>query len=113
MEEKQLKKVRALGEMKGSGEMEQKKGYGGETGWDLTLCSVLVPGQMSSWATKYKEKFHGTKSSCLHAQLGQIVDKKDTKRPKTQLPLLKSQEQKQGTTHPLCIQQHQGGGQTR
>ena len=34
------------------------------------------------------KKLYGTKNNCVHAQLGQILDPKDTKRPKkTQLPL--------------------------
>ena len=42
------------------------------------------------------EKLYGTKNNCVHAQLGQILDPKDTKGQKTQLPFLKSQEQKLG-----------------
>ena len=33
------------------------------------------------------------------------------KTKKTQLPFLKSQEQKQGTAHAPCTQHHQRGGQ--
>ena len=50
-------------------------------------------------------KLQGTKNNCMHAQLGQIRDKIQ-KRPKTQLPLLKSQEQKQGVSSKgrlLCM----------
>ena len=52
-----------------------------ETGWDLgTLAVVLAPGHTSPPATKYKETV-GTKHNCVHAQLGQMLDKryKETK----------------------------------
>ena len=42
---------------------------------------------------------YGTRNSCMNVQLGQILEKKIQKGQKTQLPLLKSWEQKQGTAH--------------
>ena len=42
------------------------------------------------------KKLRGTKNNSMYAQLGQILDPKDTKRPKTQWPLLRNLEQKQG-----------------
>ena len=39
------------------------------------------------------KKLYGTKNKCVHAQLGQILDPKDTETKKTQLPLLKRLEQ--------------------
>ena len=54
----------------------------------------------------------------MHVQLWQILDNKIQRDQKTQLPLLKSQEQKrggeqkQGTAHAPCTQHHQRGGQT-
>ena len=46
-------------------------------------------------------------TACM--QLGQILDKRDQK---TQLPLLKSPEHKQGTAHAPCTHRHLRGGQT-
>ena len=49
----------------------------------------------------------------MHAcTAGANYGQKDTKRPQTQQPLLKSQEQKQGTAHATCTHHHQRGGQT-
>jgi len=70
--------------------MEQKKGYGGETGWDLGpsaeclhLDKCLLE-QQSMKKNLLKIKF--TKNSYLHAQLGPIVDKKIQKDPKPSCP---------------------------
>jgi hypothetical protein len=53
--------------------------HGLETDWDPgPSTSVLVPGHTSPQATKYKE-LCGTKSNCMHAQLGQSLDKKTQK----------------------------------
>ena len=43
---------------------------------------------------------------------GKFWTAKYKKTKKTQLPLWKSWEQKQGTEHAPCTQHHQGGGQT-
>ena len=68
---------------------------------------------------KKRRNSKGLKNNCRYAQLGQILDKsyKKTKK-KSQLPLLKSweqkqgvQEQKQGTAHAPCPQHHLRGGQ--
>ena len=40
------------------------------------------------------KKLYGTKNNCVHQQLGQILDPKDTKRSKYQLLLLRGLEQK-------------------
>ena len=56
------------------------------------------------------KKLQGSKNNCVHVQKDQ-----KTKRPKTQLPLLKSRQQKQGPEHaplPPCTQPHRRGGQT-
>ena len=75
-----------------------------------------APEQMFPQATKYQEPI-SYKNNCVHAQLGQIMDKtqKDQKKKKTttnQLPHLKSQQQnmglgqKQGTVPAPCTQHH-------
>ena len=48
----------------------------------------------------------------MHAQGGQILDKRYKETEKTQLPFLNSLEQKQGTTHAPCTHHHIRGGQT-
>ena len=55
----------------------------------------------------------------MHAQLGQILDPKDTKKPKNKtkhkkpkLLLLRSLVQKQGTVHAPYTQDHVRGRQT-
>ena len=42
------------------------------------------------------QNLYGTKNNHVHAQLGQILDQKIQRDQKTQLPLLKGLEQKQG-----------------
>ena len=75
--------------------------------WDLRpLAAVLAPGHTSPPATKYKETV-GTKKQ-LHACAVGANYRQDTKRPNTQLPFAKRQEQKQGTTHTPCTHHHQG-----
>ena len=57
--------------------------YGLEIDWDLRpSTAVLAPGHTSPQAIKYKE-LCGTKNNCMHAQLGQILEKKlqKTKKP--------------------------------
>ena len=53
----------------------------------------------------------------MHEQLGKFwttryKKKKKKTHTKKQLPLLKCQEQKQGTAHNLCTQHYLMGGQT-
>ena len=60
---------------------------------------------------QHTKKLQGTKNNCACAA-GANYGQKDTKPPKTQLPLLKSQEQKQGPAHAPCTQHHLRGGQT-
>lgn len=43
---------------------------------------------------------------------GSNYGRQDKKDKKIQLPLLRSQEQKQGTAHASSTQHHQGSGQT-
>ena len=44
--------------------------------WDLgSFVAVLHPGQTDASSSKKKYKLYGTKNSCLHVQLGQIMDK--------------------------------------
>ena len=63
--------------------------------WDPS-CSVK-PGQTSVWATKYWiQNCLGTEDDCA-CVTGANYKQSDTKRPKTQLPLLRSSEQKQDT----------------
>ena len=63
--------------------------------WD-PFCSVK-PGQTSVWATKYWiQNYIGTEDHCARVT-GANYNQSDTKRPKTQLPLLRSWEQKQDT----------------
>ena len=67
--------------------------------WDLGLCcnSVkLAPGHTSPWATKYKETIWDLKKKTVYMCSWENSGPKDTKRQKTQLPFLKSQEQKMG-----------------
>ena len=74
--------------------------------WNLgPFAAMLAPGQNT-------KKLQGTKNNCVHVQLGQIMDKKIQKDQKSQLPLLKSGEQKQGTAHAPCTQHHRRGKQT-
>ena len=80
-----------------------KVSFGSETGWDLGLfaavlqCLHLDKPLLKQQNTK---TLSGTKNNCVHVQLGQIMDKRYKKtKKKTQLPLLKSWEQKPGTAH--------------
>ena len=80
-----------------------------ETGWDLgpfaAVLQCLHP-DTTLLKPQNTKKLYGTKNNCVHAQLGQILDPKDTKRPKNptaafEEPVAKPgrQEQKQGTAH--------------
>ena len=76
----------------------QSLSVGDETGWDLgpfatvLQCLHLDKPLLQQQNTKRK---YETKNNCEYVQLGQILDKR-YKETKTQLPLLKSLEQKQG-----------------
>ena len=48
--------------------------------WDPLLQCLLLDTPLLK--QRNTEKLHGTKNNCTHAQLGQILDPKDTKRPK-------------------------------
>ena len=54
----------------------------------------------------------GTKHNGMPEQLGRILGKRYKETKKTQLPLLKSLEQKQGTILAGCIKHHLRGAQT-
>ena len=86
-----------------------------ETGWDLglgILCFSACTWTNISCSNKIQRNYKGLKITESTAQLGQIMNNKNTKRPKTQLPLLRSQGQKQGTGNAPCTENHQRGGQT-
>ena len=86
-----------------------------ETGWDPRLqCLYLDTPLLQQQHTK---QLYGAKNNCVHAQLGQILDPKDTKRQKIQLPLLQSLELKQSVRskilrEPLAHHITQGVGKT-
>ena len=103
-----------------------------ETGWVLRpFTAALAPGLTSPLDTKSKELkreshkviFMGLKNIYVYAQLGRILDPKDTKRPKTKTKTKTTatseepgaravdQEQKQGIVHAPCTQHHLIGGQ--
>ena len=74
--------------------------------WDPSLqsCNACTWTNLS-WNNKILRNYKGLKiTACM--QLGQILDKRYKKKktkPKTQQPILKSQEQKQCTAHIPCI----------
>ena len=72
--------------------------------WDLGLfAAVLAPENSSLQATKYKETIWA-KNKNIHGQLGQILDKRYKETKKTQVPILKRLEQKQGNVSAFCTQ---------
>ena len=86
--------------------------------WDSLLqrCTACTWTNLSS-SDKIPRNYKILKK-CMHAHLGQIMQK-NAKDRKSQLLLLKSWEQKQGVgskkqviMHGLCIQHHLRGGQT-
>lgn len=81
--------------------------------WDLgPFATVLASGQMSPWATQSKNRnktLERTENSCMHARLGHVMDNKTQKGQKPQLPLLRSQEQKQDAAHAPCTRPHPRG----
>ena len=94
---------------------------GFETGWDLgPFAAVLHNLHLDTLLLQQQntKKLYGTKNNCMHAQLGQTLDKryKETKNPATTFeePGAKAGgwEQKQGTAHAPCTQHHLRGGQT-
>ena len=62
--------------------------------WDPWLQSLHLNTRLLQ--QQNTKKLHGTKNNHMHAQLGQILDPKDTKRPINPLSLLKSLEPRQG-----------------
>ena len=67
--------------------------------WDLGLfAAVLQSLHLDTCLLELQntKKLYGTINNCVPAQLGQILDPKDTKDKKTLLPFLKSLEQKLG-----------------
>lgn len=88
-----------------------------EIGWGPGPSAAVL--QSLYLGTPLLDQPNGTKNNSLHVQLGQVLDPKDTKRPKTQWPLLRNLEQKQGVggeekqdpEHAPCTQQEQRGGQ--
>ena len=94
---------------------------GNETGWDLgpfaevLQCLHLDTPLLEQQNTK---KLYGTKNNCVHAPVGQILDPKDTKRPKNPTATFEEPrantgcwEQKQGLEHAPCTQHHLRDGQ--
>ena len=87
---------------------------GGETGWDLgPFAAVLQCLHLDTPLLKQQntKRLYGTKTNCVHAQLGQILDPKDSKRPKTPTATFEEPgaktgcwEQKQGTAYAPCTQ---------
>ena len=81
----------------------------GVTGWGLGPSAALLQClQLNSplHELQNRKKLEGTKNNCVHVQLGQILIKRYKKTKKAQLPLLKSQEQKQGVgskSRVLCM----------
>ena len=68
-------------------------------------------------APKYRNTRREYKNNCVQLQSGQISDKRYKKTKKSQLPFLKSQEQKQGfksknSVHASCTQDSKGVGKT-
>ena len=79
---------------------------GSETGWDLGPFAAVLASGHSLLEQQNTKKLYGTKNNCVHAQLGQILDKRYKKTKKAQLPLLKTQKQKHGVgskSRVLCV----------
>ena len=76
--------------------------------WDPLLQRLHLDKVSSSNKIQREEGLKIT--ACM--QLGQIMDKIRKPSKKTQLLLLKSWEQKQGTVHAPCMQHQLRGGQT-
>ena len=74
-----------------------------------TLCCSTCP-ETPLLEQQNTKKLYGTKNVCVHSQ-GKFWPPKTEKDPKTQLLLLRSLEQKQGTKHTPCTHQHLKGGQ--
>ena len=81
------------------------------------LCCSACTWTHLSPSNKQTRKLYGTKNNCVHAQLGQILDKRytETKNPTAAFeePGAKAggRERKQGTEHARCTQHHLRGGQ--
>ena len=83
------------------------------------LCchaTMLAPEHTSPWATTYKETVWNY--NCVHAQLGKILDPKDTRRPKHPTATFEEPGVKNrvlgaeaGYWHAPCTEHHLRGGQ--
>ena len=70
-----------------------------ETGWDLgLLAAVLAPGQNIPSNNKIQRNYKGLKITTCVCSWGKLWTTR-YKKPNTQLSLLKSREQKEGTAH--------------
>ena len=69
----------------------------------LLQCLCL---DKDSWSNKIQRNYKRLKiTACMHSWGN--YQQQDTKRPKTQLLLLRGKKQKQGTMHAPCTQHHQ------
>ena len=62
-------------------------------------CTNSTSDHQASGLRVWGPLLYGTRNNHMHVQLGQILEKKIQKGQKTQLLLLKSQEQKLDTAH--------------
>ena len=88
---------------------------GDETGWDLKAGTWDLHRSAWNWtnfsvSNQIQRNYKGLKITVCMCSWGNY--EQDTQRPKSQLPLLRSLEQKQGTAHAPCTQHHPGDGQT-
>ena len=63
---------------------QRRESWGSETGWDLAPFAVgLAPGNMSAWATGYKETYKGLKITACMSSWGKLwtIRYKKTKNP--------------------------------
>ena len=82
-----------------------------EAGWDLApFTRMFAPGQVPPPATEYRD-YVRLKITVCRQSVGEIGAVR-YKKTRTQLLILRCQEQKQGTVCHLCTQRHQGCGQT-
>ena len=89
-----------------------------ETGWDLGPFAAVLQCLHLDTPLLKQQNTKKLKVNCMHAQLGQIMDKKMQKTKKTPTATLEEPgaktgcwEQKQGTEHAPCTQHHLGGEQ--
>ena len=85
-----------------------------ETGWDLgPFAAVLQCLHLDKRLLEQQNKrnYKGVKITACMLSWGNLWTRRYKKTKKTQLPLLKSWEQKQGTAHAPCTHHQQRGGQ--